>query len=518
MGAPPPAPPTGLAAAAGIEQVALSWSASAGATSYILKRAAISAGPYVTVAPVGGLSYLDTGLTAGVPYFYVVSAVNSEGEGGNSSEVMSIPLPPPPAPPTGLAAVPGDQQVSLSWSASTGAASYTLKRSTSSGGPYSGVATLASLSTVDTGLTNGTAYYYVVSASNAGGESADSAEVSATPLPPPAAPANLTITLSAGSVLLNWNASAGASGYTVRRSTSPGGPFTTIASGIAGITFTDTTTVTGTTYYYTVSATNSAGESAPSGVGSITPGFLPVAVFIADKNTPGVPELFVADEAGTTVVNLSGVLVPGGQVLRSAAPFSPDGSKVAFIAEKDTVGVRELYVVPSTGGAAVKVSLPLGSGGNVLDFRWGADSSKVGYSAQDSAGVVELFVAQGDGTGAVKVSGAMAPGNVGLGQFAWAPDGSRIAYSAYQDAANALEVYTSLPDGTGNLKVSGTLTPGGTVSDFSWTRSGGRILYQASQDAAGLFELFTVLPDGSGKVKISGAIAPGGAVQSFSPR
>jgi Tol biopolymer transport system component/fibronectin type 3 domain-containing protein len=520
MGSPPPAAPTGLAATAGVQQVSLTWNSSAGATSYNVKRASISAGPYTTVAfGLGVTSYLDTGLTAGVPYFYVVSAQNSDGEGGNSTEVMVVPLPPPPAAPTGLAAIAGDQQVSLSWSASSGAASYTLKRSTSTGGPYALVTTLASFSYVDVGLSNGTTYYYVVSATNAGGDSPDSTEVSATPLPPPPAPTNLTVTLSGGSAVLNWTGSAGATGYTVRRSTSPGGPFTAIATGIAGTTYTDATVVAGTTYYYTVSASNSAGESAASGVGSVTPGFLPVAVFIADKNTPGVPELFVADEAGTTVVNLSGSLVPGGQVFRSPAPFSPDGSKVAFIAEKDTVGTRELYVVPSAGGTAVKVSAPLGSGGNVLDFRWSPDGGKVGYSAaQDSTGVLELFVAESNGSATVKVSGAMAPGNVGLGQFAWAPDGSRVAYSAYQDSASALEVYTSLPDGTGNVKVSGTLTPGGTVSDFTWTRSGTRLLYQASQDSAGLFELFTVLPDGTGKVKISGSIAPGGAVQSFTPR
>ena len=466
-----------------------------------------------------GLTLGDTGLAAGTPYFYVVSASSSAGEGGNSSEVMAIPLPPPPAPPSGLSAIPGDTQVALSWSASSGATSYNVKRSTSSGGPYTTVANGGGMSLIDTGLANGTTYFYVVSALNPGGESANSAEVSATPLPPPAAPTNLTVTLSGGSVLLNWTGAAGANGYNVRRATAPGGPFVTLAPGIGGTTYTDSTASAGTTYYYSVSAVNSAGESAPSAIGSVTPGFLPVAVFLADKNTPGVPELFVADGAGTTIVNLSGPLVSGGQVYRSTAPFSPDGGKVAFIAEKDAVGVRELYVVPSGGGTVIKVSAPLASGGNVVDFKWSPDSSMVGYSAtQDSGGVLVLFTARADGSATVKVSGSMAPGNFGLGQFAWAPDGSRVAYSAYQDSATALEVYTSRPDGTGNLKVSGTLTAGGTVSDFTWTRSGSRILYQASQNAPSLVELFTVQPDGTGTVKISGTLAPGGSVQSFQPR
>ncbi|HVE39050.1 MAG TPA: hypothetical protein VNM14_04130 [Planctomycetota bacterium] len=518
MGAPPPAAPTGLTATAGVAQVSLAWSASAGATSYNVKRATTSAGPYTLISSGPGLSYVDTGLTPGVPYFYVVSALSADGEGGNSTEVMSVPLPPPPAAPAALSAVPGNQQVSLSWSASSGATGYTLKRSNSTGGPYTTVGSSSGLSLLDPGLANGTTYFYVVTAFNSGGESANSGEVSATPLPPPAAPTNLTVTLSAGSAQLQWTGSAGAATYTVRRATAPGGPFTVLASGIGGTTYTDSSVVMGTTYYYTVSASNTAGESAPSAAGSVTPGFAPVAVFIADKNTPGVPELFVADEAGTTVVNLSGPLVPGGQVFKSLNPFSPDGTKVAFIAEKDTLGVRELYIVPSTGGTATKVSAPLASGGNVLEFKWSPDNARVGYSATDSGGLLELYGALADGSGSVKLSGTMASGSVGLGQFAWAPDGSRVAYSAYQDSASALELYTSMRDGTGNLKVSGLLTAGGTVSEFSWTRSGSRLLYQASQDAPGLFELFTVLPDGTGTVKISGTIAPGGAVQSFQPR
>ncbi|MFZ1159726.1 MAG: glycoside hydrolase family 44 protein [Candidatus Sulfotelmatobacter sp.] len=87
---------------------------------------------------------------------------------------------PPPAP-TGLTATAGNQQVSLSWSASTGATSYNVKRGTVNGGPYTTASSPTTTSYSDTGLTNGTAYYYVVTAVNANGESGNSNQASATP-------------------------------------------------------------------------------------------------------------------------------------------------------------------------------------------------------------------------------------------------------------------------------------------------------------------------------------------------
>jgi hypothetical protein len=87
----------------------------------------------------------------------------------------------PPSIPTGLTASAGNTQVSLTWSASSGATSYHVKRGTTSGGPYTQVAAPTTNTYTDTGLTNGTPYYYVVSAVNEGGESGNSSEASATP-------------------------------------------------------------------------------------------------------------------------------------------------------------------------------------------------------------------------------------------------------------------------------------------------------------------------------------------------
>jgi hypothetical protein len=108
-----------------------------------------------------------------------------------------------PVAPTNLQATAGDGSVELTWNSVTGADTYTVKRSTTSGGTYTTLqAGVTTPTYTDNTATNGTTYYYVVSASNTAGESANSTQASATPEAPltaPAAPANLQATAGDGS-------------------------------------------------------------------------------------------------------------------------------------------------------------------------------------------------------------------------------------------------------------------------------------------------------------------------------
>src|SRR6185369_5546499 len=91
-----------------------------------------------------------------------------------------------PGAPGALSATPGNAQVSLSWTAASGATGYRVHRGTASGGPYTTIqSNLFATSFTNTGLTNGTAYYYVVTATNGAGEGPNSNEASATPVAPP---------------------------------------------------------------------------------------------------------------------------------------------------------------------------------------------------------------------------------------------------------------------------------------------------------------------------------------------
>ena len=288
-----PAAPTTLMATAGNAQISLTWTASATATSYNVKRATTTGGPYTQISSPTATNFTDTGRTNGTTYFYVVSAVNSVGESANSTQASATPTAPTqvPAAPAGLMATAGNAQVSLTWSASTGATSYHLKRSTTNGGPYTQIAAPTAATFTDTGLTNGTTYFYVVSALNSAGESANSTQASAAPsapTQPPAAPTGLQAVPGNAQVALTWTSSSGATNYHVKRSMTTGGPYTQIAAPTAA-TFTDTGLTNGTTYFYVVSALNSAGESANSTQASATPANTPADVTITIDPTKTKP-------------------------------------------------------------------------------------------------------------------------------------------------------------------------------------------------------------------------------------
>ncbi len=181
---PIPPTPTGLqGSAVSISQIDLSWTASPGAISYRIKRSAVSGGPYTTIAAsANGTSYSDSDLNSSTTYYYVMSALNGSGESVDSAEIGVTTLTGPPEAPTGLSAILGTNQVTLSWMATSGTTSYGVKRATTSGGPYTTIATgLTGTTYTDTGITHDASYFYVVVATNGDGTSPDSAEVAVAP-------------------------------------------------------------------------------------------------------------------------------------------------------------------------------------------------------------------------------------------------------------------------------------------------------------------------------------------------
>lgn len=177
-----PAAPEDLYAMPGDGVATLHWTAIDQATEYGIFKSTESGGPYTAVDNTTNEgSYQVTGLTNGTRYYFVITAGNSAGWSAYSNETSAVPNPPPPAP-TGLSAAPGNGKVTLSWNASTGASSYAIYGSTTSGGGYGYKTSVEGLTTCEvTGLTNGTTYYFVVTAGNGNGWSGYSNEASAKP-------------------------------------------------------------------------------------------------------------------------------------------------------------------------------------------------------------------------------------------------------------------------------------------------------------------------------------------------
>jgi fibronectin type 3 domain-containing protein len=341
----PPAAPTNVMPAAGNQSVTLSWTASTGATSYNVYRGMSPGGegnsPVAT--NVSTTTYTDLNLTNGTTYYYQVTAVNGNGESARSTEVSAVPTTgtAPPAP-TGLVTVPNDGQVLLSWTPSSGGMSYNVYRATSPGGQGSTpLATgLPTPKYSDVAVTNGTTYYYKVTAVNASAESGPSNEESATPQAtsqsvPPAPKLGATAT-NKGAVALNWVAILGATSYNVYRSTIPGGEGSSpLATGVTGTSFTDLTTVNGTTYYYQITAVNASGESPKSPEASAT-------------TIPAAPAQLTA-MAGSTRVTLSWTAPPGAvsyNIYRGTSPGGEFGKPISTVFSSTTF--TDLLLTPGT--------------------------------------------------------------------------------------------------------------------------------------------------------------------------
>jgi hypothetical protein len=178
--------------------VALRWAAVDNATQYHIYRATsdnVSRSWSIDNVTVTPTSWTDTSAANGTIYYYVVTASNAGGEGAESAMVSAQPKAAVAGVPSGVTATPGDGQITVGWSPVSGATGYAVYWSTASIVSVS-TGTKISLGSATTetdvsGLTNGTVYYFIVTAVNAGVESSASAMVSAAPEYVPPTPAGI---------------------------------------------------------------------------------------------------------------------------------------------------------------------------------------------------------------------------------------------------------------------------------------------------------------------------------------
>ena len=198
------------------------------------------------------------------------------GGGGGGEDVTSNT---PPGAPQNVVAIGGNGQIGLSWGSTGGATTYHIYWSTQAGVTKQTGTKISDVSSIyyHTGLTNGTPYYYVVTAANQYGESSESQEVSAIPssAEPPLPPSNVAVLAGDRQVIIRWSAEEAGSTVTSHNiywSTTAG---VTKQSGVkisgANNPYTHEGLTNGITYYYVVSSVNEYGEGLVSTEVSATP-------------------------------------------------------------------------------------------------------------------------------------------------------------------------------------------------------------------------------------------------------
>jgi len=368
-----PTAPLSLAATPGNTQVALTWSAPSSngtqpITDYVVEYK-LAANPTWTVFTDGTSASTGatvTGLTNGSSYNFRVIAVNSVGQSPVSSTATSTPRTIAGAP-TAASAVRGNGQATVSFTppASNGGAAITGYTVTSSPGGFTGTGTSSPITV--TGLTNGTAYTFTVTATNAAGTSAASTATSAvTPATVPGAPTGVSAVRGDSQATISFTAPASnggsaVTGYTV--TSSPGG-FTASGS-TSPLTVTGLTN--GTAYTFTVTATNAVGTGAASAAStSVTPSTVPGAPTgvsaTAGNGQASVSFTAPASNGGAAITSYTVTSSPGG--------FTGTGTSSPIVVSGLTNGTAYTFTVTATNtngtgaasAASSSVTLPTVSG------------------------------------------------------------------------------------------------------------------------------------------------------------
>lgn len=391
-----------------------------------------------------------------------------------------------PHAPTGLNATPGNAKVTLSWTASAGATSYTVERSTTNGGPYTVLANFVSgTNFLDNTASNGTTYFYVVEAVNAVGPSGFSNQASAQPgsgvigaswLPP-----NTIFYTAADST----DATA-----TDLRTVSPNGSgdalFQMVPTQFAAVAA-NPNVQNQLVFAFTTSANPGSDPNALYSIYRNTSVSLAGATQLTDSSTLALSSvgtifftpdgqkmlftgavgsdhaLYIMDSNGSNLTRL---------VSADDAALSPDGTKIIFSQSQGAEDDLLWMGISETSGHAFITSVNT----DEIMPQWSKDGTKIAYAAKPAASLTapyDIFVVPfGGGTAGTPVQ-VTSNGDFNFSP-SFSPDGSQVAYDRLSTVdVTQSGVYKS--SSAGGSEASVILNPG-IETGLYWTSSNGRAI------------------------------------------
>lgn len=398
-----PSAPPAVIAMAGDSQAVVSWTRPLDDGGSVIIGYLVHDATGALVGQTEQTQVLVTGLENGTSYAFTVTALNRVGPGATSQFSNSITPLAVPGAPTAVTAQAGNTSAIVNWTApiNTGGHPITLYTVTSDPGGFSATTTGATQVTVP-GLLNGTEYTFTVRASNSVGMGLPSDPSNAvTPATIPGVPNNVTATAGNAQATVQWDAPFDDGGGPITSYTVTANPGGRTATNMGGFSATVTGLTNGTSYTFTVRATNWAGTGLPS---SASPSVIPLNVpsaptlvtavrgdrtaqvsWVAPSDIGGTPLLsytVLSEPEGhtATVVGQGTIATMTGLTNGTSYTFTvtaanavgsgpPSSASMAVIPSGPPFAPLAVTAVPANGEATVSWTEPNDNGAPIIEYR-----------------------------------------------------------------------------------------------------------------------------------------------------